>query len=88
MAHVYGKEIYFLKLFLSLFLNPVVVSFIASMKTTKVSYSSFSQPLFFSAESSVPIHKVSMAASVAVQQMGWNMYPAAQVAVDLKEGKS
>lgn len=65
-----------------------MVSFIASMKDTKVSYSSFSQPLFFSAESSVPLHKADMAASVAVQQVGWNKYPAAQVAVDLKEGNS
>lgn len=70
------------------FLVFFVVSFIASMKDTKVSYISFSQPLFFSAESSVPLHKAAMAASVAVVQKGWSKYPAAQVAVDLKEGNS
>lgn len=58
------------------------------MKNTKVSYSSFSQPLFFSAKSCVPLHKAATTASVAVQLMGWSMYPAAQIVVDLKEGKS
>lgn len=62
-----------------------VVGFTASIEDIKVSYSSSPQPLFFWLnQSSVLLHHAATAATVAVQQMGGNVYPAAQAALELK----